>query len=388
VKRTDHGAKLVGWTAERLVRSVAPVGRKEGERRVTPVVRVGLGLVVGVVLRLVDREQLDGGHAERRQRSGLGGGAGVRAAQRGGHRRIVHREPAQVHFVDDVVLERTRRLGPRTRRVRGQRDRLGRDGRVVDRAVVATHVRRAGKLAGLERVVAHLTRIGIDEELVGIESVAEGIDVRDEAHARARRPRRVVGPVRPPGAVAVEVRRGQPARLQRGVGDVGAPRRRPCRSGHRDGKSAPDTGVGREQLRLHARGGVGSHAEVERIGAERCPERAGAGVRFAVGIAGVANRPRIGQCHRCIRDGVRRRTVRRARIHRVGADAAGREHQQERSQAPHDSLAQHGTGPIPHALRDAVVVIRDCRRPRAYLHGPGARGELDRAASAPQEKEL
>ena len=55
-----------------------------------------------------------------------------------------------------------------------------------------------------DRIMADFARVGIDEQLIGIEAVAEPIYVCNKAELAAFRPCGVEGPVGSPGAVAIE----------------------------------------------------------------------------------------------------------------------------------------------------------------------------------------
>ena len=107
VQRLHHLAELGDLLA------AAPAGvlllrGEEAERRVAPVVREPLRAEEGVVEVLVDREQLDRGHAEPlevRDR-GRGAEACVRAAQLGRHLGMTRGEALHVHLVDEAPVQR------------------------------------------------------------------------------------------------------------------------------------------------------------------------------------------------------------------------------------------------------------------------------------------
>ena len=71
--------------------------------------------------------------------------------------------------------------------------------------------------------VINLARVGIDEELVGVESVAEGVDVGEEAGVGALGPAGAIGPVGSPSAVAVLDGAGDAGGLHLGYGDDDLP---------------------------------------------------------------------------------------------------------------------------------------------------------------------
>ena len=196
VQGLDHALELAHLLAADAGRRVAGVRREVADRRVAPVVgepAVGQERLVGDV---VDRQQLDGGDAERLEvlDRRLGGQAGVGAAQVLAHPGVAHREPLDVRLVDHrPVHRRVRRPVVLPLEAIVDHDGL-RDG---ERGVLVVAL-EVGVVAGLgvgdvgqhvAAVPAHLAldRLGvrIDQELRGVEAMAGA---------------RVVGPV---DAVAV-----------------------------------------------------------------------------------------------------------------------------------------------------------------------------------------
>ena len=112
---------------------VAVVRGEEADRVVAPVVAQAALDEVVVVDELVDRHQLDGGDAERREvlDDGRVGEAGVGAAELLGHGRVAQREPADVGLVDDRLVHRVVRRRGRcpSRRTGRRRRRAGRAAR-------------------------------------------------------------------------------------------------------------------------------------------------------------------------------------------------------------------------------------------------------------------
>ncbi len=218
-----HRPELADRAARRLVRGVAPVGREEPHRLIAPVVlqrgRIGEGaVVVERVLGLVHRQELDGGDAEIAQVGRPQRGPRIGAAQRLRHVRVGLGEAAHVHLVDDVVLQRMRRLGADVAAgIRPQhalrRDRAGVDEPVRRARAVGIAVRMRRRL----RAMADLPRVGVEQQLVGIETIAGLVDVGEEAGGGARRPGGVVAPVRAEGAIAVADRAGADRRAARQV---------------------------------------------------------------------------------------------------------------------------------------------------------------------------
>ena len=108
VQGLDHALELAHLLAADAGRRVARVRREEADRRVAPVVgqpAVGQERLVGDV---VDRQQLDRGHAERLEvlDRRLRGQAGVGAAQVLAHAGVAHREALDVRLVDHRLVHR------------------------------------------------------------------------------------------------------------------------------------------------------------------------------------------------------------------------------------------------------------------------------------------
>ena len=162
---------------------VARVRREEADRRVAPVVGeppVGEERLVGDV---VDRQQLDGGHAERLEvlDRGLRGQSGVRAAQVLANAGVAHREALDVRLVDHRLVHR--RVG---RAVVLPLEAIVDDHALRDRQRVVGGVHHevgvvAGTRVGLVRehvaaAEAHLAldrlRVRVDQQLVRVEAVA------------------------------------------------------------------------------------------------------------------------------------------------------------------------------------------------------------------------
>ena len=225
MERLDHRLELGGRAARGPIRRIAPVGGEIGEGHVAPIIvlvilpRIPAGVAVGrrcaamggsvdvvlVVLHLLHGLQFDGGDAKALQVSGLLRRAGVSPALGLRDRIIVGGHAADVHLVDDVVLLRPGRL---------QAERVGRgrthDSFGRDLLGVVIPVEFAGEdrwvgvgEAGANRIAGDLEGVGIQQELVGIETIAGGIDHRYEAGSAARTPGGIINPVRPPGAIAV-----------------------------------------------------------------------------------------------------------------------------------------------------------------------------------------
>ena len=286
MERLDHRLELGGRAARGPIRRIAPVGGEIGEGHIAPIIvlvilpRIPAGVAVGrrcaamggsvdvvlVVLHLLHGLQFDGGDAKALQVSGLLRRAGVSPALGLRDRIIVGGHAADVHLVDDVVLLRPGRL---------QAERVGRgrtdDSFGRDLLGVVIPVEFAGEdrwvgvgEAGANRVAGDLEGVGIQQELVGIEAIAGGIDHRYEAGSAARTPGGIINPVRPPGAITVIDGR------YAGVGQ-GAHRdlRRPnAVAVRRDNVAGQDRvrAVGQgEQTKLDMRGVVGIDPETDRL---------------------------------------------------------------------------------------------------------------------------
>ena len=189
VQGLDHALELAHLLAADAGRRVARVRRQVADRGVAPVVGEPAVGQEGLVGDVVDRQQLDGGHAERLEvlDRGLGGQAGVGAAQVLAHAGVAHGEPLDVRLVDHRLVHRGVRR-PVVLPVEAVVDdhRLGDRGRRV--LVVALEV---GVVAGVgirdvgqdvAAVPAHLAldRLGVrvDQQLVRVEAVAGARVVR------------------------------------------------------------------------------------------------------------------------------------------------------------------------------------------------------------------
>ena len=148
VEGLDHRLPFARRATRRLVGRIAPIRREVVQRHVAPVVVAGVRRridIVGVVLRFLHRQELDGGDAEPREVRRLQRRAGIRASLGGRHRGVVHRQAAHVHFVDHVVLQRARRFRADRGGARREHDALRRA-----RAAVLVAMRGA---AGIHRAV-------------------------------------------------------------------------------------------------------------------------------------------------------------------------------------------------------------------------------------------
>ena len=187
VERLHHALELAHLLASPARRGIEGVRGEEADRRVAPVVRQPEVVQEPLVGDVVNRQQLDGGDAERtevRQRL-LGRETGIRAAQVVAHARMTAREPFHVHLVDDGV-------GPRGRRrpvvlpveVLVDDDALGDRRRVVVtvRHEIGVRIRSRNVRQGVRTVMQHRPldrlRIRVDQQLVRIEAVADGRVVR------------------------------------------------------------------------------------------------------------------------------------------------------------------------------------------------------------------
>ena len=108
VQRLDHALELAHLLAALAGRGVARVRGEVADRRVAPVVGEAALEQERLVDDVVHRQQLDRGHAERAQVGdrGLGGEAGVGAAQVLADLGVQAREAAHVGLVDDRLVQR------------------------------------------------------------------------------------------------------------------------------------------------------------------------------------------------------------------------------------------------------------------------------------------
>ncbi len=231
VERVDHRAELARGAAWRLIRRVAAVGREVAQGHVAPGVRLAVAVGFGVV-RLVDGQEFDGVEPERLQVGGHHGGALVGATVFLGdvhdfleaglvleelahlRSRFVAGELLDLHLVDHGVLFGVTRFAAHCRGL-SHDHALGGNLRGVDEAafgavvVVATGAEDAIVEAVFpdllrEDAVRDLTRIRIEEHLVGVETVAELVMIRNEAEPGAGLPAFFVGPVRAPDTETVD----------------------------------------------------------------------------------------------------------------------------------------------------------------------------------------
>ncbi len=267
VERLDHLLELVHLLAEASAGGVAAGRREEAERGVAPVVLETAGDDLRLVGDLVDGEQLDGGDAELAQVAdgGLGGEAGVGAAEGLGDVRVAGGEALDVHLVDHRVapgapLDAV--VVPEEEVV--EHDALGRARRVVarvDRALLAgaaLHERPHGRapvdLAG------DGARVGVEDDLRRVEAVPL--------------PRLV----RPVDAVSVELPRRHPGHVP--VEDVRAA------LGQRQ-RLALDRARGLvEEAEVDPRGVLGEEREVDAVPVVGGAEREGSSRPDARGHAG------------------------------------------------------------------------------------------------------
>ena len=195
VQGLDHALELAHLLAADAGRRVARVRREVADRRVAPVVgepAVGQERLVGDV---VDRQQLDRRHPERLEMldRGLGGEAGVGAAEVLAHAGMAHREALDVGLVDDRLVHRrvgTAVLLPLEAIVDddalGDRDRgvllVGLEVRVVARRRVR-HVREHARALPADLALDRLG-VRVDQQLGRVEAVA-GARVVRAVHAVA-----------------------------------------------------------------------------------------------------------------------------------------------------------------------------------------------------------
>jgi hypothetical protein len=175
----DHRLELVDLLAVRAARGVVGVGGEEPDGVVAPVVPEPLLLQEVVLDEVVDRLELDRGHAEldevvddRRR-----GQARVGAAQLGLDARVLHGEALHVGLVDDGLLPRRVRVpvvAPVEERVHddGLRHVGGAVALVHDEVLLAEGVAEDA-VVPVDLAVDRL-RVGVDEELARVEPVAGG----------------------------------------------------------------------------------------------------------------------------------------------------------------------------------------------------------------------
>ena len=185
VKGAHHVLELADGAPGRTVRRVAAVRGEESEGHVAPViVAAWIPVVVLLAGELMYGQELDGGDAEIAQVACLQAGAAERAAEQLRDRGVLLGQAAYVNLVDDVIGEGAIRLRTRRRVHRPERKHaLRRDTTRIDRAKAPTGVVVGDVLVGIDerqpwrRVVADLESVGIDEQLVRVESVACLVDI-------------------------------------------------------------------------------------------------------------------------------------------------------------------------------------------------------------------
>ena len=262
VERLDHGPELPDHPGRVLGGRVARVRGEVAEGVVAPVVHPAAPGEGGLVDVVVDREELDRGHAERSQVDDdrLRRQPGVRPAQRRRDGRVALREALHVRLVDHRPVPRNLRAPVGTPLERCADDDAAR--RVRRRIAAVTDevaVRAASRWTAQERVVpADVATDGpgvrVQEQLRRVEAEAAGrveravdpeavCDARPEVGQVAVED--AVGPLRQldPGRLAVLVRRVEQAQLRPLGGlaeqrDVDAPAV-PCRP-EREGAPGPD----------------------------------------------------------------------------------------------------------------------------------------------------
>ena len=183
VEGLDHGDPFAGGAAGGLVGGVAAVGREEVDGVVAPVIMQSAkgGQVVEGVLGFVDGEEFDGGNAEAGKVGRSEGGAGEGALEAGGHSGVILRETAEVDLVDDVVFKRSGGLGAEVGGGEVEDDAFGGEGAGVDGAIGRAGLVRGGVgERGRHRIVADFERVGVEEEFVGVEAIAGGVNVGEE----------------------------------------------------------------------------------------------------------------------------------------------------------------------------------------------------------------
>ena len=190
------------------LRGIARLRREEAERVVAPIVGEALVDEMTVVQEIMHRHELDRRDAERAQvrEHGLGGHPGIGAAQLLGHVRVQLRHAADVRLVDDGLVRQVRRAllaAPVERGIdhRGER-RERRTIALVERQVALGVAELVGEqlVRPLQRPPDRL-RIGIEQELRGIEA-QPGVRIVRSVHTIAVELSGLdVGQVQVPGAV-------------------------------------------------------------------------------------------------------------------------------------------------------------------------------------------
>ncbi len=223
----DHFLELTGWAAGRLVVGKAAIRREVVEGHVAPVVVTGVRVwvcIIGVILRFLHRQKFDCGDTQAGQIRGLQTRTLVGAAVDRRDAGVVHGQAAHMGLINDVVLEGACWLGAGRLGVGSQHDALGRYGTGIQVAVQrAAGVHGAVGHGHRHRVMAQLAGIRVGQQLVGIEVVASGIDIGDEAHRRTLGPASAVRPVGTPGTVTIVDRAGDAVALQGGDRNAQSP---------------------------------------------------------------------------------------------------------------------------------------------------------------------
>src|SRR5262249_42784534 len=107
--------------------------------------------------------------AQAREITRLERGALIGAAVRWRNARVVFGQAAHMHLVDDVVFQRSSRLGVEAGGVgRRQHNPLGRFQPAVNRTITRAGCKNRGiAVVRIDRIVAELQRIGIEQQLGG-----------------------------------------------------------------------------------------------------------------------------------------------------------------------------------------------------------------------------
>ena len=344
---------------------VADAGGEEREGVVAPVVREALLDQVAVVGVVVDRQQLDGGHAELLQvlDGRLGGEPGVGAAQRLRDLGVEPREALDVELVDDGLVPRRARRGV-VAPGEGGVDDGGERGEVRVVAVVEGEV--LGRVADpvAEHLVAPLDRagdglgVGIEDDLVGVEAVPGG---------------GLVGPVH---AVAVEL-----AGLH--VGQVGVPDEVGL-LGHADACRLARVLPRVEQAELHRGRVLGEEGEVDAQAVPGRPEGIGPAGPDADGVHRTSSSSATGRWRKTVRRGAGGARGRPSADTSVPVSASRQASRAARGELQ-DRVAPRALagGRVGEAREEAARRPRSPRAPRASARRPPppARGARRRRAA-------
>src|SRR5262249_28957799 len=171
------------------------IGREIIQRVVAPVVVVVGGRwidIILIVLHLLKRQELYGADAQCAQIACSFPGSGIGAALGRWDARIVGGKAADVDLVTNVVAKRTFGLGAG---INGRRNRViendafRSDGARIFLAIgVARHVDQTVYVGGVARVVTYFARVGIEQQLVGVESIPARVDVTNKPCFGSLRP--------------------------------------------------------------------------------------------------------------------------------------------------------------------------------------------------------